>query len=369
MPPIYMDRHDLPGVTARDVAEAHHADVKIQDKYNCHALTYWFDEERGNAFCLIEAPDKEAVKNMHDQAHGLVPHQLIEVDRNLVKAFLGRIEDPVNPDADQPLALNESAFRVIMSTELKEAALLKSKLGAAAFYDAVRFVKEAVQAKIEKHRGSIVGKIRESSLSSFTQASAAVLCAMDIQAAITQHTIPGTEIKLQLNIGLHAGTPVTDSPDIFGQTIQMAKQLSSLGPKGCIVASSLVGNMLKHDNVSVTSPILKILHPHDEKFINQLAGITEKSWHEPLFDIPYIVKELAVSKSQLYRKTIALTGYSPSDLIRDYRLEKAARLIIEMDGNVSEIAYQTGFTSPSYFSKCFRKRFGVLPSDYARHDA
>ena len=49
--PIFMDRHDIPGATAKDVAEAHKQDLAIQDDFNCRALTYWFDEEKGMAFC------------------------------------------------------------------------------------------------------------------------------------------------------------------------------------------------------------------------------------------------------------------------------------------------------------------------------
>jgi len=71
--PIFMDRHDIPGLTAMDVAEGHKQDLLIQDRYDCRALTYWFDEKRGTAFCLIEAPKKEAVERMHDEAHGLIP--------------------------------------------------------------------------------------------------------------------------------------------------------------------------------------------------------------------------------------------------------------------------------------------------------
>ena len=78
--PIYMDRHDLSGVTAKDVAQAHQKDLSIQEDFGCRGITYWFDEERGAAFCLIEAPDKNAVKEMHDHAHGLVPHQILEVE-------------------------------------------------------------------------------------------------------------------------------------------------------------------------------------------------------------------------------------------------------------------------------------------------
>ena len=115
--PIYMDRHDLKSVTAKDVAEAHREDLKIQDNYQCKGLTYWFDEERGTAFCLVEAPNEHCVKEMHDNAHGLVPHQIIEVDKNVVNAFLGRIEDPKSSrfldDTDLPI-IDEPAFRTIM---------------------------------------------------------------------------------------------------------------------------------------------------------------------------------------------------------------------------------------------------------------
>ena len=94
--PIYMDRHDISeAVTARDVAQMHQNDLEIQDQFGCRGLTYWFDEKRKTAFCLIEAPDENAIREMHDHAHGQVPHRIIEVDPAVVESFLGRIGDPV----------------------------------------------------------------------------------------------------------------------------------------------------------------------------------------------------------------------------------------------------------------------------------
>ena len=118
-----MDRHDLSGgVTAKDVALAHQRDLTIQDQFGCRGLTYWFDEEREAAFCLIEAPTQDSVKEMHDHAHGLIPHQIIEVESNVVEAFLGRIHDPKpdnNVDEAGLLILNDPAFRAIMSIDLE----------------------------------------------------------------------------------------------------------------------------------------------------------------------------------------------------------------------------------------------------------
>lgn len=55
--PIFLDRHDLSGLTASDIAEAHRKDLEVQDQYGVRFLTYWFDETRGTGFCLIDAPD------------------------------------------------------------------------------------------------------------------------------------------------------------------------------------------------------------------------------------------------------------------------------------------------------------------------
>ena len=105
-----MDRHDLPeAVTAEAVAKVHQEDLKIQDQYGCRGLTYWFDEKRGTAFCLIEAPEEDAVKSMHNQAHGMIPNQIIEVDTHVVNAFLGRISDPAGKKGERNI-INETAL-------------------------------------------------------------------------------------------------------------------------------------------------------------------------------------------------------------------------------------------------------------------
>ncbi len=81
--PIYMDRHDVSSeVTAQNVAQLHQEDLKIQDQFCCNALTYWFDDKRKMAFCLIEAPNEQTVADMHRAAHGEVPNNIILGARN-----------------------------------------------------------------------------------------------------------------------------------------------------------------------------------------------------------------------------------------------------------------------------------------------
>ena len=73
--------------------------------------------------------------------------------------------------------------------------------------------------------------------------------------------------------------------------------------------------------------------------------------------------EMNLSRVQLYRKVKALTGCSPVDLLRKARLSEASRLLTESDMSVSEIAYKVGFTSPSYFTKCFKEEYGKVPGE------
>src|SRR6266576_960316 len=92
--PIYMDVHIVPEVKAQNVAEAHRKDLLLQEEYGCKCMTYWIDEKRESIFCLIEAPNKDAVEEMHGKAHGLIPNKIIEVSSKVVESFLGRIFDP-----------------------------------------------------------------------------------------------------------------------------------------------------------------------------------------------------------------------------------------------------------------------------------
>jgi len=110
-----MDRHDVSdSVTAEHVAQLHRADLKIQDVFGCRGITYWFDDKRKTAFCLFEAPNEQAIREMHNVAHGQIPHSIIEVDAGIVESFLGRIEDPTEKQNNALNIIGDPAFRTIM---------------------------------------------------------------------------------------------------------------------------------------------------------------------------------------------------------------------------------------------------------------
>jgi hypothetical protein len=78
--PLYMDIHyKIHGLTAEAIMAAHAKDLQVQDKYGVKYLKYWFDESTGKAFCMIDAPSKEAATAVHKEAHGLVADEIVEV--------------------------------------------------------------------------------------------------------------------------------------------------------------------------------------------------------------------------------------------------------------------------------------------------
>jgi hypothetical protein len=126
--PIFLDRHDLAGITAADIADAHRKDLEIQKQYGVRFLTYWFDETRGTAFCLIDAPDIESATRVHDEAHGHIARDIIEVDLSAVEAFLGRVSDPRPKQPDAQAAV-DPAHRTIMFTDIVDSTAMTARLG------------------------------------------------------------------------------------------------------------------------------------------------------------------------------------------------------------------------------------------------
>lgn len=103
-------------------------------------------------------------------------------------------------------------------------------------------------------------------------------------------------------------------------------------------------------------------NPREAQFLEQLFQVLEAHLNDPQLDVNTLGKAVGLSKSQLNRKTKAILDKSPNQLIRSYRLERARQLIKSTDFTLAEIAYDVGFSSPAYFSKCFHDEFGFPPS-------
>jgi signal transduction histidine kinase/DNA-binding response OmpR family regulator/ligand-binding sensor domain-containing protein len=109
------------------------------------------------------------------------------------------------------------------------------------------------------------------------------------------------------------------------------------------------------------------LYKRDVKFVDNLQKIVTENLDKTELNADMLADQLAMSKTQLYRKMKAVTGFTPHGFIRNFRLKKAASLLLESSYTVSEIIYETGFNNRTYFYRCFKELYGDSPTDYKKN--
>ncbi len=114
--------------------------------------------------------------------------------------------------------------------------------------------------------------------------------------------------------------------------------------------------ILEPKDIAVTS--------FDESFLSRIINTIEQHISDVDFSVDVLAKEVNLSRMQLHRKLNAITGQSSNELIKSYRLNKAAKLLLTKSGNISEVGYEVGFNNPAYFATCFKELFGYSPTEY-----
>ncbi|MFT3682871.1 MAG: DUF4242 domain-containing protein [Ferruginibacter sp.] len=356
-----MDLHILPGVKARDVAEAHRRDVLMQHAHDCSCITYWIDEKRGNVFCLIEAPCPEAVQELHSKSHGLIPNKVIEVNPALVESFLGRINDPEEVTVNEGLKVfSDPSFRVLLAIKTGDPVLLEHWLGKERSIALLEKLYAAIKQNVAIQQGTAVEYGGALFIASFTVADKAVACIKSIQRSIAEEELE----EVGFRAALYAGEPVAESNQLFGDTIQMAERTCIVLKNLHVAVSSVVRDMIPAGYSTRVEAGVMILSSQDEELLKLLFDKLDENWQDTEFSMEDYGLSMAMSQSQLYRKIVALTGFSPNKFLKEFRLEKAKELMKKGSHNISQITFDCGFTSPSYFTKCFKKKYGLLPMEY-----
>ncbi len=363
--PLFMDRHDIPKeISAEHVAEMHKVDMEVEHLFGCKGRTYWCDDKRHTAFCLIEAPNKEAIQKMHDHAHGEFPHSIIEVDENLVASFLGRIKDPKNTSKSELNIIDDSAFRAIMLIETNN---FFNRAEANQLSIFTQKFHRSVLKTLKKFEGTVVKQDDCSYLVSFETVSNAVFTALKLRSNINFVTPKFDKKNRVLNIGIGTGTPVTSKKGLFEETISLVTRMCEIVKSEIVISNDVHHSfIIENRNLKLDDRLIRTLTPKEEKFITKLMNHVEGIWSSPNIKVETLSQELGLSKSQLYRKLKRLTDKSPNNFIKDIKLNKSLNLFHDRLGNVSEIAFEVGFNSPAYFTKCFYEKFGILPSKYTQ---
>ena len=234
--PIYMDRHDAEGATLEGCAILHKKDLAIQGKYGVRFITYWVDEFRSKAFCLVDAPNKDALQKAHDEAHGGLANEIIEVDPAMVEAFLGRAMDPP-ATGGRGRAQLDSALRAIMFTDLQESTAMTTRLGDAKALDLLHIHNSLTRNELREHTGREVKHLGDGIMASFASINQSLECAISIQRAFAAYNVQNSSAPLHLRIGLSVGEPVEDDNDLFGRTVQLASRVCTHAKPDQILAT------------------------------------------------------------------------------------------------------------------------------------
>ena len=247
---IYMDRHFIQGATPQATAKAHEKDLLVQDKYGVRFLTCWFDEQRSTAFCLVDSPDQRVVTQVHQDAHGEVPNEIIEVDPSVVEAFLGRITDP--PVTGQHSGSVDAAFRAIMFTDLSDFTSTTVRLGDSVAMDLLRVHNGLTRDALLKWEGREVKHTGDGVMASFDLVPNAARCASAIQNASSDHNMSHPQSGMHVRIGLSAGEPVEEHGDLFGASVQLAARICSFAQPDQILLADIVCDHLVDSEFPIT---------------------------------------------------------------------------------------------------------------------
>jgi len=365
--PVFLDRQDFYKVTAADIAQIFLEDSRIPKEFGCWVLACWFDQKRKTTFWLIDAPDLETVKEMHCKVHHSNPSQIIQVEEDLIESFLKCVQGPSSFAKNfhpQSPVFQKPIFCVVMAMNLycTDPYLTGEYNKQSKLFEDFRYCSQKL---VRKNKGRIVRSSADSCIYYFDSIFQSIRSALQIQHEIDVRINRKGEKTMMLSIGI-GGVRSNEDCDVFDETYNLARRLCYVAGSDQIVVSSSIREQFPTEDYEslVENNNLKSLSYKDEQFLTRLMDIIEINYREDL-KIGDFCKTMGESRSQLYRKIIEVTNLSPIALINEFRLKRAADLMNMKNGNnISQIAFETGFNNLSYFSRRFKKRFGLRPSAY-----
>ncbi|MGB6035689.1 MAG: helix-turn-helix transcriptional regulator, partial [Cryomorphaceae bacterium] len=241
-----------------------------------------------------------------------------------------------------------------------------------------------IENEVNKYKGTLVQKDEESFTATFNGPSQAVYCGIDLTEVMANS-------KAEIKIGIHIKECFADH-SVSKEIAPLGTSMFEQAKPNQIVLTQTVKNLLIGVNLNFTahktvydsgmneSILLYTVSKSDDEnltldlegqliaaqtdsFLDKVLQTIDTHLSDEFFNVDILCKELGVSERQLQRKLKAITQKTPNQLISSARLKRAKELILKNDLTVSEVAFQTGFSNPSYFSKCFKKEFDISPSE------
>ncbi|MBL6447676.1 alpha/beta fold hydrolase [Fulvivirga sp. 29W222] len=244
---------------------------------------------------------------------------------------------------------------------------------------------ELIDQYVTQYRGKVIRHNQETFIAIFEGPSKAVHCSLDLAKAFR-----GMDAKLAVGIHLKEAT-VDEVHLVSSETEECLVAVLKQANTNQILITQTVKSLLSGSGLNFTQvrpsfetrscePVLlyqvsdhaltygplngmpHVQLPQNDSFLENVLQSIETHLDDTCFGVEMLCREVAMSERQLQRKLKAITNKSPNQLITSVRLHRAKEFMLYSQDNIAEVAYQTGFSNPSYFSKCFKKEFGLSPS-------
>lgn len=241
--PLYIDVHEIEGVTAEAVAQAHYADMAKQARHGVEYVKYWVNEGCDKVFCLVHAPSPEAARQVHLEAHGLEAGRILEVQPEVAEAFMGGGQvNAAGAVVNAPGAGNglDPGIRTILFTDIVGSTSLTQELGDEAAMELVQLHDDVVLDALAAFAGRKVKHTGDGIMAAFASAVCAVRCALRIEETLAKRCQDCATRGVKVRIGAAAGEPVEKHGDFFGSTVQLAARLCAHAQPDQIVVSNAV---------------------------------------------------------------------------------------------------------------------------------
>ncbi|WP_353778946.1 helix-turn-helix domain-containing protein [Winogradskyella sp. 3972H.M.0a.05] len=225
-------------------------------------------------------------------------------------------------------------------------------------------LQNSIHKTISKHRGKEKHLKTNIYLVTFNSVDDAISCALKIKHN-AKYVTPSFDSSYKiLNIGINSS-----KAKLVDEAIRMATYYCEV-VSGDIVISSEVNSIYQdvHHNPKLNKDKIRSLKPREEDFLKRLMSFVEEHWNDSQFSVTDFSQKMGFSNSQLNRNIKSLTGLPPNSFIKKLRLQRALKLLYNRKGTIANVAFETGFNSPTYFSKCFSKQFGILPSTFLKQN-
>jgi class 3 adenylate cyclase len=268
-----MDIHNKVAATPDDVQKAHLSDLEAQERFGVKYLKYWFNPQAETICCLVHAPDAEAARKVHLEAHGLVADKIIEVQDEVVEAFLGGSVDGglgrmITREGDP-----DGGFRTVLFTDITGSTSMTQRLGDAEAMKIIKAHDSLVRREIEARHGMVIKNTGDGTMAAFPAASSAIHAATAIQKAFRVHNQRLPDRPIEVRIGMSAGEPVDEGEDLFGATVQLARRVCDAADGGQICVSNVVRELCLGKDIKFND-----LGPATLRGFDQPVSIYEVVW-------------------------------------------------------------------------------------------